>query len=97
MTEVSQGLDAIKAYRVPGGAVVTVCRADGRVHRHRVGLRRYNRLADTLGSHLGLYGGSFTRNGFECRLREVQGLADARRWAARNSSRRSQHWKESAR
>jgi hypothetical protein len=94
MTDVSQRFEAIKARRVPGGAVVTVIRADGRMHRHRVGLRRYNRLADTLVSHFGLYGGSFTRNGFECRLREVQGLADARRWAARNSSRRAKHWRE---
>jgi hypothetical protein len=85
--------EVIRAYRISGGAIVSVTRADGRLHRHRVGLRRYNRLIDTLVSHLGVCGGDFTRRGFECQLREVRGLADARRWAARH---RAKYWREAA-
>lgn len=87
-------LDAVKARRISGGAVVTVCRTDGRMHRYQVSLRRYKRLRDTLTVHLGLAGGSFMHHGFECQLRDVQGLADSRRWAARNAPRRSNHWKK---
>lgn len=38
----------IKARRLTGGAVITITRADGRVHHYRVGLRRYRRMADIL-------------------------------------------------
>lgn len=89
----ANAIETIKARRVSGGAVVTVERSDGRVRRYRVGLRRYNRLHDTLVCHFGLHGGSFLRHGFECGLREVQGLADARRWAARQRGHRAKHWR----
>ena len=39
-------LASIKAYRRPGGAVVTVDRAGRAPHRHRVSLRRYARLRE---------------------------------------------------
>ncbi|MDR1424281.1 MAG: hypothetical protein LBI92_06750 [Azoarcus sp.] len=88
----------IKARRITGGAVVTVTRLDGRRHRYRVGLRRYNRLRDMLNVHLGTYGGYFSKNGFDVDLREAQGFADARRWIAccRFDARRRRHWMAAA-
>lgn len=87
---------SIKARRVTGGAIVTVQRADGRLHRYRVSLRRYNRLRDILVCHRGVGSGWFLRSGFECDLRVISGFADARRWVVRTSSgRRAKHWMES--
>ena len=91
MNAPTQAVDVIRARRVKGGAVVTVSRADGRVHRHNVSLRRYNRLCDTLVVHHGVAGGAFLRHGFVCHLREVQGLREARCWAQRQAS-RAKHW-----
>ncbi|MBK1683416.1 hypothetical protein [Rhodoferax fermentans] len=79
--------DTIKARRVTGGAVVTVVRADGRTHRHQVSLRRYRALRGALTVHDGLAGGNFTHNGFECRLRDVAGMAASLRWVKRNAPR----------
>jgi len=76
--------DTIKARRVSGGAVVTVARADGRTHRHQVSLRRYRALRGALTVH---EGGNFTHNGFECRLRDVAGMAASLRWVKRNAPR----------
>jgi hypothetical protein len=72
----------IKARRITGGATIRITRADGREHRYRVGLRRYRRLADILGVSRNV-SGSFTRHGFDVRLRSVAGLADSRRWLDR--------------
>lgn len=79
--------DTIKARRVTGGAIVTVARADGRTHRHQVSLRRYKALRGTLTVHQGLAGGYFTHNGFECRLRDVAGLAESSRWVESHAPR----------
>lgn len=84
----------IKARRRTGGAVITVTRADGRVHCHRVGLRRYNRLADMLASMLNGTG-FFCKNWFEARLRTVEGFAEARERLLRYyaNTRRPKHWR----
>ncbi len=79
--------DTIKARRVSGGAVVTVARADGRIHRYQVGLCRYRALRGALTVHDGLAAGYFTHGGFECRLRDVAGMAAALRWVKRNAPR----------
>lgn len=82
----------IHARRITGGAIVTVTRPDGRVRRHHVGLRRFNRLADTLVAHRAVAGGEFTRNGFDLALHNVEGLQEARAWAAL-ANRRQKHWR----
>lgn len=82
----------IKARRITGGAIVTITRSDGRIHRHKVGLRRYNRLRDTLACHLSIGGNKFMRNGFEGHFL-VAGLADSRRWVARFRFPRPRHWR----
>ncbi|QBP09830.1 hypothetical protein [Cupriavidus metallidurans] len=84
----------IKARRITGGAIVTVERADGRCHRYRVSLRRYNRLKDTLVVHHGTGGGWFFRHGFECSLHSVTGFADARRWVVKHDGGRAKHWQD---
>jgi hypothetical protein len=84
----------LKARRLTGGAVITVTRADGRVHCHRVGLRRYNRLADVLAALPGT-GGAFGKNGFDATLRTVAGFAETRKWIQRHyaNSRQPKHWR----
>lgn len=86
-------MNTIKARRITGGAIVTITRADGRVHRHRIGLRRYHRLLDTLTVHRGLYGGDFRRHGFACGMETVAGLAASRHWAARHGNPGAKHWR----
>ena len=83
----------IKARRITGGAIVTVSRADGRTHRHRVGLRRYSRLADILATVHGASGWTM-RSGFVFALRSARGFADARGWLERYyiGTRRPKHW-----
>ena len=81
----------IKARRITGGAIVRVMR-NGYEHSYRVSLRRYNRLADTLVAHLGTAGSNGTRSGFETSLRSVDGLREARQWAARHGRPRAKHW-----
>ena len=82
----------ISARRITGGAIVTVTRGD-HVRRYRVGLRRYNRLADILTCHLGTWGGVFTTQKIETVLISVEGLTEARRWAQRYGFPRAKHWR----
>lgn len=60
-----------KAYRVKGGAVVTITRADGTVRRHRVNARRFAWLR-TLFS-FACDRGSFSNSGFDCVLAKPLG------------------------
>lgn len=82
----------IRARRVKGGAIVRVIR-NGCEHRYRVGLRRYNRLQDTLVVHENTAGGAFTGHGFEARLLDVAGLRESREWVQRYGNRRAKHWR----
>lgn len=60
-----------KAYRIKGGAVVTITRPNGATRRHKVSLARFNWLRQVFG--LAASRGWFTSNGFDCRLSEPIG------------------------
>ena len=86
----------IKARRLTGGAVITVTRADGRSRQYRVGLRRYNRLADILAVTKGTSGWA-DRHGYSVDLRSLAGLAESRRYMERHygGARKPKHWRAS--
>jgi hypothetical protein len=57
----------VQAYRIPGGAIVRITRR-GRVHRYRIGSRRFLALRQWLGvSASGLWSGFFGRSNFVAR------------------------------
>lgn len=72
-----------KAYRVKGGAVVTITRTDGATRRHRVNNYRFRWLITVFS--LAAERGWFTSSGFDCVLQEP--LVDVLSWL------KSQRWK----
>lgn len=59
---------AAKAYRVKGGAIVTITRSDGTARRHKVSSLRFRWLKAVFG--LAASCGSFSSSGFDCKLAE---------------------------
>lgn len=65
-----------KAYRIKGGAIVTITRADGTTRRHKVTNRRFQWLRSLFG--LAADRGWFGSSGFDCVL--VKPIASEAAW-----------------
>lgn len=72
-----------KAYRIKGGAMVTITRADGTTRKHKVNNHRFRWLRSVFG--LASCKGWFTSSGFDCELDKP--IGEEYRWL------RSQNWK----
>lgn len=71
-----------KAYRIKGGAIVTITRADGTTRRHKVNNYRFRWLRSMFG--LAAERGWFSSAGFDCVLDKP--LGEQYRWL------KSQRW-----